>query len=142
MKIAKYMGLDLGSVTCGVSVSDGLKMFAHPYETIRMNEEDLKSLQIPLKDIIEKENIERIILGYPLMMNGDVGPRALISEKFKELLDKWFDIEVILMDERLSSKQATRQLIDMDVSRKKRKKVIDQMAAVSILQTYLDQIKF
>ncbi len=136
------MGLDLGSVTCGVSVSDGLKMFAHPYETLRISEEDHASLQEPLKEIIEKENIQRIVLGYPLMMNGDVGPRAQLSKDFKEMLEDWFEIEVILMDERLSSKQATRQLIDMDMSRKNRKKVIDQMAAVSILQTYLDQIKF
>lgn len=142
MKIKKIMGLDLGSVTCGVSLSDGLKMFAHPYETLRFEEEMHETLEIPLKEIIEKENVEKIILGYPKMMNNDIGPRAKLSEKFKEMLESWFDIDVILMDERLTSRQATRQLIDMDVSRKKRKKVIDQMAAVQILQSYLDQNKF
>ena len=142
MKISKYMGLDLGSVTCGVSLSDGLKMFAHPYETLRYEDENLENLKAPLQIIIEKENVERIILGYPKMMNNDVGLRAQISETFKKHLESWFGLSVILMDERLTSKQATRQLIEMDMSRKKRKKVIDQMAAVQILQSYLDQTKF
>ena len=75
-------------------------------------------------------------------MNNDVGIRAQISEEFKVMLEAWFGLEVILMDERLTSKQATRQLISMDVSRKNRKKVIDQMAAVQILQAYLDQNRF
>lgn len=142
MKIGKYMGLDLGSVTCGVSLSDGLKMFAHPYETLRYEDENLENLKAPLQIIIEKENVERIILGYPKMMNNDVGLRAQISETFKKHLESWFGLSVVLMDERLTSKQATRQLIEMDMSRKKRKKVIDQMAAVQILQSYLDQTKF
>ncbi len=139
MRISKIMGLDLGSVTCGVSLSDGLKMFAHPYETLRFPSEASDALQEPLKEIIEKENVEMIVLGLPKMMNNDVGPRAQISIDFKEKLEQWFSLPVILMDERLTSKQATRQLIEMDMSRKKRKKVIDQMAAVQILQTYLDQ---
>lgn len=142
MKISKIMGLDLGSVTCGVSLSDGLKMFAHPYETLRFDDEAHDTLKAPLEAIINKENVEKIILGYPKMMNNDVGPRAQISEAFKEKLESWFEVDVVLMDERLTSKQATRQLIHMDVSRKKRKKVIDQMAAVQILQSYLDQNKF
>ncbi|NLW15256.1 MAG: Holliday junction resolvase RuvX [Erysipelothrix sp.] len=142
MKISKIMGLDLGSVTCGVSLSDGLKMFAHPYETLRIAEEAKETLQEPLREIIEKENVERIVLGFPKMMNNDVGIRAQISEEFKVMLEAWFGLEVILMDERLTSKQATRQLISMDVSRKNRKKVIDQMAAVQILQAYLDQNRF
>lgn len=140
MKVSKVMGLDLGSVTCGVSLSDGLKMFAHPYETIRFDDEQQDQLEAPLRAIVEKENVERIILGLPKMMNNDIGPRAQISIDFKAQLEKWFDLPVVLMDERLTSKQATRQLIQMDVSRKKRKKVIDQMAAVQILQTYLDQM--
>ncbi len=142
MKVSKIMGLDLGSVTCGVSISDGLKMFAHPYETVRFEDEQSDMLETPLREIIEKENIEKIVLGLPKMMNNDIGPRAQLSIDFKEKLERWFEIPVILMDERLTSKQATRQLIQMDMSRKKRKKVIDQMAAVQILQSFLDQNSF
>ena len=87
MKISKIMGLDLGSVTCGVSLSDGLKMFAHPYETLRFEDEAHDTLKAPLEAIINKENVEKIILGYPKMMNNDVGPRAQISEAFKEKLE-------------------------------------------------------
>lgn len=142
MKVSKIMGLDLGSVTCGVSISDGLKMFAHPYETVRFEDEQSDMLETPLREIIEKENIEKIVLGLPKMMNNDIGPRAQLSIDFKEKLEAWFELPVILMDERLTSKQATRQLIQMDMSRKKRKKVIDQMAAVQILQSFLDQNSF
>ena len=76
------------------------------------------------------------------MMNNDVGERALISEEFKALIESWFDVEVILIDERLSTAAATKQLISADMSRKNRKKVIDQVAAVHILQTYLDRKRF
>lgn len=138
MRVSKIMGLDLGSKTCGVSISDGLKMFAHPYETLYFDG-NLDSLQAPLLEIIEKENVKEIALGLPKMMNNDLGERAQISMEFKELLETWFSVKVILIDERLTSVSANRQLIDLDMSRKKRKKVIDQVAAVQILQTYLDQ---
>lgn len=140
MRATKIMGLDLGSKTCGVSISDGLKMFAHPYKTLRF-EGVLEQLEAPLKEIIEAESIATLVLGLPKMMNNDMGERALISMDFKALLETWFGLQVVLIDERLTSVSATRQLIDMDVSRKKRKKVIDQVAAVEILQTYLDRLK-
>jgi putative holliday junction resolvase len=139
LKVAKIMGLDLGSKTCGVSLSDGLKMFAHPYKTLYY-EGDLETLKPQFEAIFDAEKISLIILGYPKMMNNDIGERALISEEFKVLLESWFDIKVILQDERMTTKQATRQLIEMDMSRKKRKKVIDQVAAVGILQSYLDSL--
>lgn len=141
MKPNKIIGLDLGSKTCGVSISDGLQMFAHPYETLYF-EGDLETLKVPLKTIIETENISAIALGLPKMMNNDIGERAQISIEFKEKLTNWFQVEVALIDERLTSVSANRQLIDLDMSRKKRKKVIDQVAAVEILQTYLDQKKY
>ena len=140
MKIKKIMGLDLGSKTCGVSISDGLMMYAHPYKTVYYDGV-LESLKAPFEEIFEEERIVTIVLGYPKMMNNDVGERAKISEAFKELLESWFDKDVILMDERMTTLQATRQLIEMDMSRKKRKKVIDQVAAVQILQNYLDSVR-
>lgn len=141
MRIKKSMGLDLGSKTCGVALSDGLGMFAHPYETLRFAG-DLESLRPSLQTIIEKENVTAIALGFPKMMNNDVGERAQISQEFKELLETWFEMRVVLIDERLTTASATRNLIAQDVSRAKRKKVVDQVAAVEILQTYLDQRKY
>lgn len=140
MKASKIMGLDLGSKTCGVSLSDGLKMFAHPYKTLYF-EGDLLTLESPISQIIQDENVSEIVLGFPKMMNNDIGERAQISQDFKEMLETWFSLKVVLIDERLTSVMATRQLIGVDMSRKKRKKVIDQAAAVQILQTYLDQQK-
>lgn len=139
--ISKSLGLDLGSVTCGVAVSDGLGMYAHPFKTLSFAG-DLMDLINPLREIIEKEKISNIALGDPKMMNNDIGERAQISRDFKEILEKEFSLPVILIDERLTSLAANKQLISQDVSRKKRKKVIDQLAAVHILQTYLDQARF
>lgn len=140
--IGKYLGLDLGSKTCGVAISDGLGMYAHPVSTLYYEHEDMNQLYNPLKEIIEKEKISGIALGYPKMMNNDVGERALLSENFKTLLETWFSCEVVLIDERLTSVMANRNLISQDLSRKKRKKVVDQAAAVQILQSYLDRKRF
>lgn len=141
MNPKKILGLDLGSVTCGLAISDGLGMFAHPLSTLR-HADDLHALKDPLAEIITKERVGEIALGYPKMMNNDVGLRAQISEEFKALLEEWFDVEVILIDERLTTAAATKQLISADVSRKKRKQVVDQLAAVHILQSYLDRKRF
>ena len=139
--IQKSLGLDLGSVTCGIAVSDGLGMYAHPLTTLTF-EGNLMDLINPLKEIIKKEKISKIALGDPKMMNNDIGERAQISRDFKVILEEEFSLPVILIDERLTSLAANKQLISQDVSRKKRKKVIDQLAAVHILQTFLDQARF
>ena len=139
--ISKSIGLDLGSITCGVAISDGLGMYAHPLTTLKF-EGNLQDLIAPIKKIIEQEKISAIALGDPKMMNNDIGERAQISRDFKEMLEEAFALPVILIDERLTSLAANKQLISQDVSRKKRKQVIDQLAAVHILQTYLDQARF
>lgn len=137
----KSLGLDLGSKTCGVALSDGLGMYAHPLVTL-YHDDDYRNLLPELAEIIKKEKIGDIALGYPKMMNNDIGERAQISLDFKALLESEFNISVTLIDERLTSVFATKQLIQQDVSRKKRKKIVDQLAAVHILQTYLDQKQF
>lgn len=139
--VGKVLGLDLGSVTCGVAMSDALGMFAHPVETIRYKE-DIEELKAPLEAIIKDNRIKKIALGFPKMMNNDVGERAQISESFKNTLENWFNVEVTLVDERLTSVAANKILIEQDISRKNRKKVVDQLAAVQILQSYLDRQKF
>ena len=127
----KILGLDLGSRTCGVAISDTLGMLAHGVETYHFSENAYKKCAYHIKNIVEENNIHTIVLGLPKHMNGDLGERAQIS----------IDVEVILEDERLTTVIATNNLIFGDVSRKKRKQVVDKMAAVEILQGYLDKIR-
>ena len=134
----RILGLDLGSRTLGVSVSDALGMIARPVETIRFEQDDYDSALTQIKKYIDEFQVKKAVLGLPKHMNGDVGIRGEISIMFKEKLET-LGVEVILWDERLTTVAAERILISADVSRKKRKKVIDQMAAVQILQVYLDR---
>ena len=135
----RYLGLDLGSKTLGIAISDTTLMIATVLKTIRFENEDYDSLLLPLGDIIMEYHVSKIVLGYPLNMDGSVGERALISESFKEKLEKKFQLEVILQDERLTSVISNQVLIDADMSRKKRKKKVDGIAASLILQSYLDK---
>lgn len=133
----RILGLDLGSKTLGISVSDALGMIARPVETIRFESDDYDSAYEQLQKYIKEFQITTIVLGLPKHMNGDVGIRGNISVQFKEKLEAQ-GLYVVLWDERLTTVAAQKILISADVSRKKRKKIIDQMAAVQILQSYLD----
>ena len=133
----RTLGLDLGSKTLGVSVSDALGMIARPVETLRFESDDYDSAFEQVKKYIKEFQITTAVLGLPKHMNGDVGIRGEISYALKEKLET-LGIEVVLWDERLTTVAAEKIWIAGNVSRKKRKKVIDQMAAVQILQSYLD----
>ena len=134
----RTMGLDLGSKTVGVAVSDLMRMIAAPVKTIRFPEDDYEEALKEVLSLMKEHKIDQVVLGLPKHMNGDIGERGQISLSFKARLEEESDIPVTLWDERLSTKAATRVLISADVSSKKRKNVIDQMAAVVILQGYLD----
>lgn len=133
----RTLGLDLGSKTLGVSVSDALGMIARSVETIRFADDDYDSALTQVEKYIKEFQTKTVVLGLPKHMNGDIGIRGEISIMFKEKLET-LGVEVVLWDERLTTAAAERILISADVSRKKRKKVIDQMASVQILQSYLD----
>ncbi len=137
----KYLGLDLGTRSLGISISDLTKTVATTYGTVHFDEKAYDKAIEELATIMEKEPIEKFVLGYPKNMNGSVGPRALETLKFKEMLEERFHIEVELQDERLSTKEASGYMIKADMSRKKRKQKIDSLAANIILQTYLDKRK-
>ncbi|WP_033544173.1 Holliday junction resolvase RuvX [Planococcus sp. CAU13] len=134
----RIMGLDVGSKTVGVAISDALGWTAQGIETIRINEavEDFGLAR--LSELISQYQVTEIVVGYPKNMNNSIGPRAEASEKFAALLKEAYAIPVVLWDERLTTAAAEKMLISADVSRKNRKKVIDKMAAVLILQGYLD----
>ncbi len=135
----RYIGLDLGTKTCGVAISDKLGMIASFYKTIFFEEEDYSSLIGPLQEIVNEYKIEKIVLGLPKNMNNSIGFAGERSINFKELLEKNIDLEVILEDERLSSVEANNIMIKSDISRNKRKKKVDGLAATIILQRYLDR---
>ncbi len=134
----RYLGLDLGSRTLGVSVSDKTGLIASNYKTIRHNEEYDKLLDEVVKLVNELE-VEAIVLGFPKNMNNTIGPKGELSLEFKAKLEEKLSIPIYLQDERLSTKSATDMLIQGNVSRKNRKKVVDSVAATIILQTYLDR---
>ncbi len=138
--MSKVIGLDLGSKTCGVAISDGSRFIARALTTIRFESDDYDDCFDQILELLEKEKIREVVLGLPKHMNGDIGIRGQLSQDFARELEKE-GFEVTLWDERLTTVSAERLLISGDVSRKKRKKIIDQMAAVQILQSYLDSQK-
>lgn len=135
----RYLGLDLGTKTLGISISDESHIIASTYKTIIFDENDYDSLIPILSDIIKEYNVGKIVLGFPKNMNNTIGDRCLVTLKFKDLLVSSFNIEVVLQDERLSTVEATNYMLEADISRKKRKKKIDTLAANIILQTYMDK---
>lgn len=134
----RYIGLDLGSRTLGIAISDKSGIIASSLTIIRHNE-NYNSLVPQVKQIIDEYKVDEIVLGFPKNMNNTIGPKGELSLQFKEMLEKEIKKEVHLVDERLSTKEATNLLISNDTSRKKRKKVVDSMAATIILQSYLDR---
>ena len=132
----KYLGLDLGSKTCGIAISSGI--IASIYETYRFNEDDYDTCLNHIVDIVNKERIDEIVLGYPKHMNNDIGIRAKLSEDFKAKLEEKVSSKVILWDERTTSMEVNRVMLMANTSRKKRKEHKDELAAVIILQGYLD----
>lgn len=136
----KYLGLDLGSVTCGISKSD-TGIIAQAVKTIRFTSDDYDEALDKIEEYIYEYKPDVIVLGYPLLENGDAGPRAKLSEEFKKALEEETKLKVVLQDERCTTKDSEEFLIAADVSRKKRKEIIDQQAAVRILQYYLDKNK-
>lgn len=134
----KAMGLDVGTKTVGVAISDALGWTAQGIETIKINEEKGEFGIARIAELVKQHNVTSFVVGYPKNMNNTIGPRGEASEAYKALLEETFALPVVLWDERLTTMAAERVLIDADVSRKKRKQVIDKMAAVMILQGYLD----
>lgn len=134
----RYLGLDLGSRTLGMALSDMTKTIASSYKIIRHNEEYDKLIK-EVEEVVKEKQVEKIVLGYPKNMDNSVGAKGKLSIEFKDKLEKRLNIEVVLQDERLTTRQAENMLIQNDTSRKKRKKVIDSLAATIILQSYLDK---
>ena len=132
----RYIGLDVGDRTIGVAISDPFLLTAQSLMTIKRKSK-IEDIEI-INDIIKEKDVTKIIVGLPKNMNNTVGPQAKKVKTFVKELRKHTDLEIVYVDERLTTVSATRVLIEQNVSRKKRKDVIDSVAATYILQTYLD----
>jgi len=136
----RILGLDVGTKTVGVAVSDPFGWTAQGLEIIQIDEANEEFGLIRLEEIIREYEVEKVVIGLPKNMDGTLGDRAKASQNYGELVTKTFNLPVEYEDERLTTAQANRMMIEEgDVSRKKRKKVIDKIAAMMILQNYLDR---
>ncbi|MDD2409190.1 MAG: Holliday junction resolvase RuvX [Bacilli bacterium] len=134
----KHLGMDLGTKTLGLATSDKLGIIASPYKLLRFN--DINLLIAELLEIIAKEKIDVLVLGYPKNMDNSLGFAVQRTIEFKELLQSKCNLPLHLIDERLSTVEAENMLIDANVSRKKRKNIIDEVSASIILDTYLRKV--
>ena len=139
----RIMGLDYGSKTVGVAISDPLGITAQGIEIIRREKESkLRQTLARIDALIKEYEVESIVLGFPKNMNNTIGDRAEKSLAFKEMLEKRTGLEVVMWDERLTTVEANRTLMEGKVRREDRSKYVDMLAAVYILQGYLDSRSF
>ena len=139
----RIMGLDYGSKTVGVAISDSLGITAQGIEIIRREKESkLRQTLARIEALIKEYQVEMIVLGFPKNMNNTIGDRAEKSLAFKEMLEKRTGLEVVMWDERLTTVEANRTLMEGKVRREDRSKYVDMLAAVYILQGYLDSRSF
>ena len=143
MKKLRILGLDYGSVTVGVAVSDALLVTAQPVEVIkRKSETKLRQTLARIEELIASYEVQKIVLGYPKNMNNTLGERVQRTEEFREKLEKRTGLEVVMWDERLSTVSAVEVLKEGNVRRENRKNYVDKIAASFILQGYLDSLRF
>jgi len=141
--MGRIMGLDYGSVTVGVAISDSLLLTAQPVEVIRRKKENvIRKTLVRIEELIEEYQVDKIVVGYPKHLNNSIGDRAQKTEEFVELLRKRTGLEIILWDERLTSVEAGRVLSQTGINYEEKAKVVDKLAAVLILQGYLDMLNF
>ena len=137
----RIMGLDLGSKTCGVAVTDALGLTAQGLEVIRRKEENkLRQTLARITELVEEYKVEKIVLGYPKNMDGSVSKRCELSEEFAKKLTARTGKEVILWDERLTTVSAHEIMIEAGLKREEREKIVDKVAAVFILEDYMTQV--
>ena len=137
----RILGLDFGSKTVGVAMSDELLITAQGVETIwRDKPSKLRQTLARIDELVKQYGVEKIVLGFPKNMNDTEGERCAKTKEFKELLEKRTGLEVILWDERLTTVAANEAMIEMGIRRENRKEYIDQIAAIFILQEYLNYV--
>jgi putative Holliday junction resolvase len=136
--LARILALDVGEKTIGVAISDESETFAFPQKTI-LRQEGHKRDMATLRNVIEEQGVEEIVIGLPVMMNGTRGIQAEKAEEFATLLRRYTHLPIHMQDERLSTSEADKLLIEADRRRSERKQAVDSMAASLILQTFMDK---
>lgn len=136
----RYLGLDFGTKTIGIAISDRTNLISSSYKLIEYKDNDYSNAVSEIINIVNDNNITCIVLGLPKNMNNTLGNRAEETIKFKEFIQSKLNVEIILEDERLTTREAHKTLIEANMSRKKRKKNVDKVAASFILQNYLDRL--
>ena len=137
----RIMGLDYGSKTVGVAVSDALGLTAQGIEIVRRKSENkLRQTLARIEEIAKEYGVEKIVLGFPKHMNNDIGERAEKSLEFKEMLERRTGLPVVMWDERLTTVEADRTMMETGIRRENRKEYVDMIAAVFILHGYLDYL--
>ncbi len=137
----RILGLDLGTVTLGMAISDYMEIMALPVGTVRFAERDLETALAETARVVKEKEAKKIVLGLPRHMSGDVGTLGDYVYEFKKMIEERLSLEVVLIDERLTSRMANNMMLSADLSRQKRKEKVDKLAATIILQTYLDMHK-
>ncbi len=138
----RILGLDYGAATMGVALSDETLLIAQPLETIRREKENqMRHTYQRIEELIKDNDVQKIVLGYPINMNDTIGFKAKLAEKVAADLERRTGLEVILVDERLTTVEAHEILDEAELDYKKKAKVVDKIAAAIILQTYLDSLK-
>ena len=139
----RIMGLDYGAATVGVAISDALLLTAQGIETIRREQElQLRKTYRRIEELVQEYEVERIVVGYPKHLNNSVGERAKKAEEFAENIKRRTGLPVELQDERLTTVEAHRVLDAGNAGLQKKKEVVDKLAAVLILQSYLDRMNY
>ena len=138
----KYIGLDLGSRTLGVAISDEMGILARAYDTLRFRDDDYEKAIEYTIDICKKEKVSTVVLGLPKHMNNSEGIRVESTMEFKEKLERRLGLEVVMWDERLTTVAADRTMMEAGIRRENRKEYVDMLAAQFILQGYLDSLAF
>lgn len=139
----RIMGLDFGSKTVGVAVSDPLLLTAQGVEIIRRKEENkLRRTLARIEELIEEYEVEELVLGLPKHLNGSEGVRVELTEEFRDKLERRTGLPVVMWDERLTTVSADRTMMEAGIRRERRKEYVDKLAAVFILQGYLDRKRF
>lgn len=134
----RFLAIDYGTKRVGLALTDPLKMIAQPFATLENNFELISGI----KKIVQEKNVSRIILGFPLRLSGEIGQAAQAVEKFSaELKQQIHNIEIVLVDERLTTAEAQKRMIETDARRSTRKQNIDQTAAALLLQNYLKTLE-
>jgi putative Holliday junction resolvase len=138
--LGRIVGIDFGTVRIGLAISDERRIIAQSLETIRAEKTPTQTAELIKHSLSRYANIDKIVIGLPLLLNGKEGDMALSVRAFVKVLEQVLPYPVLCWDERLTSSGVEKMLLDLDISRKKRAQLSDALSAVSILQNYLDSL--